>query len=132
MLDSRGFFNTGAEEAEQVLALCERSGWRIFRLPYGISSKEAFIAGVRSTLPLDPPLYGNKNWDALPDSLFSGLHATDEDRIAIVWPDGSQLEARAPADFLVASDILADLPAQLADEIATVGETKQVLVLRVI
>ena len=132
MLDSRGFFNTGAEEAELVLAMCERSGWRIFRLPDGISSKEAFIAGIRSTLPLDPPLYGNKSWDLVPDSLFCGLHAAPDDRIAIVWPDGSRLETQAPADFAIASDILSDLPALLADELATTGDPKQLLVLRVV
>lgn len=132
MLDSRGFFNSGAEEAEALLALCERSGWRIFRLPDGMASKEAFIDGVRRTLPLDPPLHGNRNWDALSDSLFYGLHAAQDDRIAILWPDGSRLESQAPADFAVASDILADLPTLLADEIVTVGATKQLLVLRVV
>ena len=132
MLDSRGFFNTGAEEAEELLAICERSGWRIFRLPGGMASRETFLAGIRSTLPLDPPLHGNRNWDALSDSLFCGLYATQEERIAILWPDGSRLESQAPADFAAASDILADLPTLLADEIVTVGATKQLLVLRVV
>ena len=58
--------NAGARE------LTER-GNRGFLLPDGIKDRRTFFDGVRQVLPLDPPVVGHHSWDALSDSLWSGL-----------------------------------------------------------
>jgi hypothetical protein len=45
-----------------------------------------FFEAMKALLPLDPPLVGNRSWDALSDSLWSGLDQLAADNIAIVWP----------------------------------------------
>lgn len=132
MLNRTGFFTVDALEAEQTIAKREQTGWRIFRLPTNISSKDEFFEGVRHTLPLDPALHSNRSWDALADSLWAGLDSLSEERIVVIWPDASRMEAQAPEDFAIATNIFTELPTSLADVEVTAGATKQLLVLRVI
>jgi hypothetical protein len=107
----------------------EASGWRVFVLPHGISDRASFFGGVRTACPLDPPLIGDRVWDALSDSLWSGLDAVDDGKIAIIWPDSTLMARLAPEEFSIAQDILADITESLADNKATVGHPKQVAVL---
>ena len=132
MLNKTGFFTVEALEAEQTVIEREQSGWRIFRLPSNISSKNEFFEGVRHTLPLDPALHSNRSWDALADSLWAGLDSLPEERIVVVWPDASLMEAQAPDDFAIATNVLTELPISLADVEVTAGATKLLLILRVI
>lgn len=132
MLNKAGFFTVGTLEAEQTVAQREQAGWRIFRLPSNISSKDEFFEGVRHTLPLDPALHSNRSWDALADSLWAGLDSLSEERIVVVWPDASRMEIQAPDDFAIATNVFTELPTSLADVEVTAGATKQLLVLRVI
>ncbi len=131
MLKREGMYVVTKTEANRIRDECVRSGWKVLRLPAGISSKDEFFEGVRQTLPLDPPLESNRSWDALADSLWSGLDALSDENILIVWPDASRMEALAADEFAIANSILAEIPDSLADREATVGATKHLVVLQV-
>lgn len=98
--------------------------WRVFRLPSGIASKSDFFDAVRSTLPLDPTIHGQHSWDALSDSLWSGLDSVEEPKMALVWPDASRLRKFSPQDFETALNVLKDVASTLNDAKATAGATK--------
>jgi hypothetical protein len=107
-------------------------GTRLFQLPTAITDKRSLFQAVRETLPLDPPLTeGRENWDALNDSLWSGLHGLDEAKIVIVWPDVGAMRSAAPEDFETALGIMQDIAGGLADPGATVGKMKAVYFLLV-
>ncbi|WP_146150965.1 barstar family protein [Allosphingosinicella deserti] len=132
MAKEAGVFSFSAEEAAEEILKYRQDGWRIFELPKGISSRGAFFEGVRSTLPLDPPLLGNQNWDALADSLWSGLDALTDDMILIVWPDSSDMTKNASDDAEIAINILSELPTSLGNDDITAGNTKKVAIIRLI
>lgn len=132
MMNATGFFTINVLEAEQAIAEREREGWRIYRLPAAMSSKDDFFTGVRQALPLNPSLQSNRSWDALADSLWAGLDALPESKIVVVWPDPSAMEANAPDDFSIATSVLEELPESLANAEMTAGATKELLILRVI
>lgn len=127
-----GLFSVDLMTGEGLIAERKRSGWRIFRLPPSISSKSEFFKGACQELPLDPPLRSNQSWDALADSLWSGLNGCPERKILIVWSEASMMEAEAPEDFAIAMDILQELPELLANTDITAGGTKDLIVLKVI
>jgi Barstar (barnase inhibitor) len=128
----KGYFDVDASTAEQIATWCNSNGGRVFRLSGAGSTKGEFFNAVRESLPLDPPLHSNRSWDALADSLWSGLDKIDENSIVILWLAASQLEKYAPDDFAIASSILKDLPESLANPALTIGPTKRLVVLRVI
>lgn len=104
-------------------------GWKVFVLPNGLKNTQAFFQGIRSVLPLDPPVLGNDNWDALSDSLWGGLDSLDTKKIAIIWPSSVEMEDTQPEDFEIATSILSGLTESLADVDATLGNVKQILVI---
>jgi hypothetical protein len=132
MLSRQGFFAVDAATAERLILDALVQGMRVFRLPRKISSKDAFFDGVRDTLPLDPPLQNNASWDALEDSVWSGLGELEENGIVIVWRDSSDMETQAPKDFSTAFAILNDLPCTLADVVLTVNHPRKLVVLQVV
>lgn len=132
MPDATGLFTIDALEVEQTIAEREKRGWRIFRLPASISSKDDFFEAVRDTLPLEPPLQSNRSWDALSDSLWAGLDRLPDGKIVIVWPEALAMKTHAVQDFDIATDILAELPKSLSNVGITAGATKELLVLQVV
>jgi hypothetical protein len=132
MVDATGLFVVGALEAEQLVEKCGREGGRIFVLPESIRTRDDFFAGIRQVLPLDPPLESSRSWEALADSLWSGLDSLPDSKVVVVWPSASLMENQSPEDFRIATDILSELPDSLADVEVTAGQTKQVLVLQVV
>ncbi len=132
MLSIPGFFAVDELIAENVMLDAHRDGKRVFCLPAHISSKAQFFDAVRATFPLDPPLHGHHSWDALADSLWSGLDGLQEEDIVIVWRDARPMQMQAAADFAIALDILHDLPGMLADVGLTVNQPKKLLVLQVL
>ncbi|WP_371846988.1 barstar family protein [Massilia niastensis] len=97
-----------------------------------IKSKDEFFDAIRSTFPLDPPLVSNRSWDALSDSLWSGLNDLPEKPILIVWSNSQYMESRSPETYTIASDVFRDLVESLADPEITAGPTKDLIVLRII
>ena len=108
--------------AEQLCA----QGWLVYCLPSGIGDQESFFEAVKAVIPLDPPLIGNRSWDALSDSLWGGLDGIDTKRIAIVWP---QVDLAAPYELEIALSIFEELIYSLGDAEATNGSPKEVCVL---
>jgi hypothetical protein len=116
---------TGPQTVDEI------GDWQIFRLPRGISSRGEFFGGARDALPLDPPVLSHNSWDALDDSLWGGLDAVANDRILILWPEADTMRRTSPADYAIASEILAGLPGSLCNSRLNDGTPTQLLVLRV-
>lgn len=132
MWSIKGFFSVDELTAEKVMHAAHTDGKRVFCFPSHIASKDQFFDGMRATFPLDPPLHGYHGWDALADSLWSGLDELQEQDIVIVWRDSRYMQMQAVEDFAIALDILHDLPGTLADVALTAGQPKQLLVLQVV
>ena len=106
------------------------SSTRVFVLPERILDKESLFVAIRETVPLDPPMMGNRyKWDALEDSLFSGLQSVAEPEVRIIWPNASRLLRASPGDFEMFVALLEDLARQLADPDVTKGPVKNVTII---
>jgi hypothetical protein len=103
-------------DLESVRRELEEEGWLVFALPEGMTDGWAFIRGVKSKVPLNPPLVSDDNWNALSDSLFSGIEDLAAERVALIWPGSTTMAELAPDDFAIAQEILEDNAALLADE----------------
>lgn len=86
----------------------------MFELPKNMVSKDDFFDGVRLVLPLDPPLYNNKSWDALDDSLWSGLDSLLEKNILIIWPSAGEIKKIDAKSFEIINEIFRNLPGSLS------------------
>jgi hypothetical protein len=112
---------------ESLAAVVDRlDGWTVYVLPEGIVDKRSLIRGVRDTVPLDPPLSGDDNWDAFLDSLRGGIEEAPGDRIAIVWPGARRFAD--PAPYANALDILRDVVATVGNPEFAGEDTKALVV----
>lgn len=102
-------------DAESVRRELERQGWLVFVLPEGMTDGWAFIRGVKATVPLNPPLVSDNNWNALSDSLFSGIDVLDAERVALIWPGSKRMAELDPEAFSSAREILEDNARLLAN-----------------
>jgi hypothetical protein len=128
MMPERGVHERPALDVESAVADFTNGGARVYVLPHGIRDQRGFFEAVKAVLPLDPPVMGNTKWDALSDSLWSGLDGLDAQRIAIIWPGATEMASASPEDFEAAKEVLTDVTELLADHEATVGNVKQVVV----
>ncbi|MET3216438.1 UNVERIFIED_ORG: hypothetical protein ABIC48_004215 [Burkholderia territorii] len=131
MRDKPGVYVIDAIEANGIAEECRRSGWLVIVLSEKIASKNQFFDAVRDNCPLDPPLQSNRSWDALADSLWSGLDEVDNERIVIFWPDSDRMVAAEPDAYAIATDIFEDLCASLADSNVTASRAKILLVFKI-
>ena len=106
----------------------EATRHRVITLPAGIVDKATFFAAVRANVPLDPPLAADQ-WDLLDDSLFEGLLALPDDRIAILWSGAGEMRASDPHAFSVAIQVLENAALSLINGAYTLGPPKSVLVI---
>ncbi|KOU78890.1 hypothetical protein ABZY83_11960 [Streptomyces virginiae] len=129
MVIDRGLHEVSGADIAGVVEEAVRQGVPVFTLSTGgRTDEEAFFEAVRETLPSDPPLGTSRRvWEALSDSVWSGLHALETPRVVIVWPDARPV-ADARGDFWTALDILRDLVATLAEARYTGGRPTQVSV----
>jgi hypothetical protein len=123
-----GLHHMPAADVDGIRRELEASGWRVFVLPEPMTDRRGFFDGVRRTIPLDPPVLSDEKWDALSDSLWSGLDGLDAERIAVIWPASMTMAELAPEDFDIAQQMLADIGGSLADGEATAGEPTQLVV----
>jgi Barstar (barnase inhibitor) len=56
-----------------------------------VSTIQKFFNWAKNTLPQDPPLSGNINFDALVDSLWGGFDSLGEEKVAIVWYNSNSI-----------------------------------------
>lgn len=129
--DNNGVLLLSSTEAERKLQDYEREGWRVFRLPIGITSKKSFFEAVRGVMPLDPPIKSNRSWEALADSLWEGLMSLREKRIVVLWPSYGQMREKDPEAFAIASSIMRQLVSTLCAPEITSQSVKQVVVIQV-
>ncbi|MCA8272688.1 barstar family protein [Burkholderia sp. AU30280] len=128
MLDKPGLYVVDSVEAKHIAEECSRSGWLVIFLPSGIASKDQFYDAICRECPLDPPLNSNRSWDALADSMWSGLDELEDEKIAIFWPNSELMKTAEPDAFAIATNILADLCVSLGDRNVTASGTKTLLV----
>ncbi|MEU4679097.1 barstar family protein [Micromonospora sp. NPDC023737] len=127
-----GSLAVAAAELAGAIACAHAAGIPIFSLPSRAGAgREAFFDAVRAALPLDPPLLGNRSWDALSDSLFGGLLALGADRILLVWTNAARMVAVSPDEADTAMAVLADVAAMLAEPKFTQGRPVSLAVLAV-
>jgi hypothetical protein len=125
--------NSGIREAvgadwTSIVDELRNERWHVYVLPTDVVDKSSFFAAMRATMPLDPPVIGDR-WDALSDSLFEGLLSSEHHRIAIVWPCSTTMAKEAPRkDFENARGVLGDVADDLSDLEATEGQPKTLAV----
>jgi hypothetical protein len=123
-----GIVHAPNEDPDSVAEELRSLGWHVYALPPAMTDGWAFIRAVKSTIPLDPPLLSDDNWNALSDSLWDGLYESGNDRIAIVWP-GSQAMADWDLDSYENARAVLSLAAEtLSDPKATVGRPKMLMI----
>ncbi|KAB1587793.1 barstar family protein [Burkholderia cepacia] len=126
--DKPGLYVIDSVEAKRIAEEYSHDGWRVIFFPSGIASIDQFYDAIRSNCPLAPPLHSNRSWDALADSLWSGLDELEDEKIAIFWPNSDRMKKAESDAFAIATDILADLCASLADQNRTASGTKALVV----
>ncbi len=125
-----GLVRTATLDVEATRRQASQAGYTTFVLPAkGIVDRVSFFDAVRATFPLDPPLVGSRSWDAMSDSLWEGLYALPDQRIAILWPNARTMASAALPDFETAVNVLTDVATLLADPRATKGNPKEVTVI---
>ena len=95
----------------------------------GVADLDGFFDAARRAFPLDPPLGTFRIvWDALADSLFGGLAATNTSRISIVWIDASDFESTSPEEFEIALGVFKQVAVTIAEGRFTDGAPKDLRV----
>jgi hypothetical protein len=126
-MEPTGISRVSRDVAEEMAVSPPGGGTKVFALRRGIRDKKSLFAAVREGLPLDPPLtLGSEKWDALEDSLWSGLHAVEEPNVVVVWPEADEMLQASSNDFEIAVSILADIAQTLGDAKVTNGPVKSV------
>ena len=120
-------YQPGAD-AERLRRELESEGWLVFVLPEAMTDGWEFIRGAKGTLPLEPPLLSDDNWNALGDSLWEGLYESGNDRIAIVWPESQVLAQGDRESFENAHAVFSLVAETLSDPKATIGQPKTLTV----
>jgi hypothetical protein len=115
-------------ELELLATEHEASGWKVYTLPARIGDRTDFFDGVRSVLPLDPPVRDNVSLDELEDSLWEGLYRLAADRVVIVWPDALHMARLSDPEFNEALDVLMQVAYGLSLERPTLGKPKRMKV----
>lgn len=124
-----GVSNIDPEDVDRFMSEAAREGAATYSFSTkGATGRAAFFDAIRHTLPLDPPLVGCRSWDALSDSLWSGLHEAPDNSIAIFWTDSSDFKDATSSDYSIALEILKDITGSLTDQSITNGRPKQVSV----
>ena len=122
-----GLVRVERDAARRLVDEATAAGWRVFSLRGStIDSRSVFFREVKASLPLDPPLAGDRSWDALSDSLWGGIDGLNDSRVLIVWEDASVMARAAPDEFEMARSILDDVARSLGSERDTDGSVKEV------
>lgn len=125
----RGIHTLSASDTERVTAEAASQKAAIYFIRGDkVVDCASFFDAVRASLPLNPPIFSNDNWDALSDSIWNGLDELDTDRILIVWSNSDRLK-ESPKDFETALYVLQDITETIASPEFTQGRPKDVAVL---
>ena len=124
-----GLFPIDSVEAENVSKDALRKGAFLCRLTTRkASDRSSFFDAVRAAMPLDPPVYGSNNWNALSDSILGGIEQIVNDTIVIVWTDSVHYRRVDSEGFDIAIEVLRNVVNLLDDWTVTNGEPKKVFI----
>lgn len=117
------------EAIERMVAEAQESGVPVYRLSSDARlGREGLFNSMRRQLPLDPPVSSDRSWDAMADSLWSGLDLQAQTEHLIVWDDADHFAAADWREYEMAIAALGHVCELLADPVATLGQPKKVTV----
>lgn len=93
-----------------------------------VHDSRSFFLQVRDRLPLDPPLVGAVNWDALSDSLSAGVMGLPEARVALIWTEAQNMLDGGLPHLLDAVDTLFGVARSVYSPSSEVVSPKEMLV----
>jgi hypothetical protein len=114
-----------------VSSLCnelESNGFKLFSIGSPTDAPE-FFAQAKNEYPLDPKISGDVHWDAFSDSLWGGLDACSESKIALVIRDATVFSEGCPKDYDIALDCMSDAAREVEAEKQNEGMEKAEIVL---
>lgn len=109
------------DEVSLTCTTLEQHGFKIFSIGT-VDDAEAFFDQVKDAFPLDPAISGKVNWDAFADSLWGGLDACDESKIALVIGDATEFSETNDRGFNMAINCLADAASEVEAEKQSGGD----------
>jgi hypothetical protein len=124
-----GVFEVSQSEAERLTSEAVAQGAIVYKIRGDeVVDRASFFEAVRKNLPLSPPIVSDYSWDALSDSIWSGLDELETSRILVVWSNSDRLKV-SPINYDIALDVFRDITESIASEELTVGRPKEVNVL---
>ena len=102
-----------ASTYDECVRQLANDGFRVFEF-HGDGTAEELFRQFRERLPLDPPISGQVNWNALVDSLWTGIDSLAESSIALVWRDAWHLLQKDEPQFALAVGVFSEIAADLA------------------
>lgn len=125
----RGVTMIDQSEVDAIASDAEKEDAVVFWVDTnGASDGSCLFSAVRNVVPLDPPMHSSWNWDALTDSLWSGLDQCWYETIVIIWLGAGCLKTSAPRDYMIAVEMFTHVADTLADMHFTAGDTKMVCI----
>ncbi|TQI80079.1 barstar (barnase inhibitor) [Serratia fonticola] len=101
----------------KIITEYKKNGYLTYLVDLENSSKtsDLFLA-IKSSLPLDPPLVKDGNFDALSDSLFGGLSIDESINICLIFNNLSLYKESNKRTYDIMMEILNDNLSYLKDE----------------
>jgi len=81
-----------------------------------VTNSEDLFNQAKEAFPLDPPISGRVNWDAFADSLWGGLDACNQSKIALVIEDAVEFAADNPREYDLALECLVESANEVESE----------------
>lgn len=104
-----------SDNIDNAIADLESDGFRLFIIGKVHSSQE-FFKQAKTAFPLDPAISGNIHWDAFADSLWGGLDACVESKIALIIRDLSEFKKTNQQDYKIALSCMTDAAKEVEAE----------------
>lgn len=101
-----------------IAAICksmESEGFTVF-LVETASDAQSFFTQAKKAFPLDPPISGRVHWDAFSDSLWGGLDACKESRVALVVRDITGFRESNKQEYEIAISCLTNTATEVEAE----------------
>jgi hypothetical protein len=102
--------------------------FKLYCIRSPIDSKD-FFEQVRSAYPLDPAISGDVNWDAFADSIWGGLDACPDLKIALVINDVTVFRESNYQEFEVALDCLQTAATEVEAEKRNRGQNEAEIII---
>ncbi len=105
-----------AQSLNALKSMLQMMAYKVFEIDGSrIEDAQTFFQIAKKVLPLDPPISGRVNWDALSDSMWGGVDRLGEPRVAYVWTNVERMLDRGLYDLLMASSCFQDVAVSVHD-----------------